>query len=88
MRSNVVTEILNDIIKMFPSSENLIIKLYESEDNFRNLCEDICDCKKMIHKYKKDLKRNNEYLKEYLELYDELLIDLRNKFEENIFIST
>ena len=39
----------------------------------------------MIQKYKKELIHNDDYLEEYLELYDELLLELREIFEGNEF---
>ena len=79
MRTDVHAEILN----LYPAFEKIINNLYKSEDHFRTLCEDICDCQIMIQKLKNEKNQKVEYLKEYETLYTELITELSDTLNEH-----
>lgn len=70
---------LGCVIDRFPRRESLIQPLYQTDQTFRTLCEDYCDCLKSLARW---TGRTSEdapaYQKDYRELLSELEIEIEN----------
>lgn len=60
------------IVQVFPDFEEKIDFLFQTDENFRDLCSDYILCTAMVHKMKKERDTNFESLEEYATLRKEL----------------
>ena len=60
------------IVQIFPDFEEKIDFLFQTDENFRDLCSDYILCAAMVQKMMKDLKKETSNREEYEELQQNL----------------
>lgn len=63
---------INSIVQIFPDFEEKIDFLFQTDENFRDLCSDYILCAAMVQKMMKDLKKETSSREEYEELQQNL----------------
>ncbi|HUH28926.1 hypothetical protein [Gelidibacter sp.] len=63
---------INSIVQIFPDFEEKIDFLFQTDENFRDLCSDYILCAAMVQKMMKDLKKETSNREEYEELQQNL----------------
>lgn len=67
MNKNIVS-----IVQMFPDFEEKIDFLFQTDENFRDLCSDHILCAGMVHEMKNRLSKNTAEIDEYRDLQQKL----------------
>lgn len=70
-------EKVDSIVRMFPDFEEKIAFLFQTDENFRDLCADHILCAAMVQEIKQKQKTGNGKLEEYE--------DLKQSLEQEIF---
>lgn len=64
---------LGCVVGRFPSREEVISDLYRTDQDFRSLCEDYCECLKSLARWTGETSENADvYQQDYRELLGEL----------------
>ena len=61
-------ENVDSIVRMFPGFEEKIVLLFQTDENFRDLCADHLLCAAMVQEIKQKQKKGNGRLEEYEDL--------------------
>jgi len=68
--------VLNTVIGKFPEKVNTLTKLFDRDENFREICEDYYLCKEAINKIIITDTRKRKILKEYKHALEELEMEM------------
>jgi len=73
-----LNEYLKAVKHKFPEEGERIENLYQSDEDFRALCEDYFSCLQFLHKFKNEVKEKKYSFEEYKNIQEELEKELHD----------
>jgi len=73
-----LNEYLKAVKHKFPEEGERIESLYQSDEDFRALCEDYFSCLQFLHKFKNEVKEKKYSFEEYKNMQEELEKELQD----------
>ena len=65
------------VLERFPSNQKQIVRLFETDDDFRELCLHFAECQTALSKLEGSVASNRAHIDEYRTLIDELEREIR-----------